>query len=203
MRHRRLPVAHLALALALALTLGACKREAEPGEKPKDIPDTVPDLDPRQLSALDEGLDDLETVPDDMRHIVALTSIAVVSADRLPPDYGKGLLAYMQAPTEERSERAALLMTEHAWLFTEVCRQDFIAVMEEVSAQSGSGQKLGRVWSACEFERFDLLEDRAQFIEASERGIEPMLAYFTYGYLELHGGAHELERALLVEATRP
>src|SRR5690606_26463105 len=89
------------------------------------------------------------------------------------------------------------------WLFDEICGQSFASVTKESMELESKAEVSHHIWRECGFDRYPLLKGEEQFVEVSERvGLEPTIAYFIYGYLNEHGGAHPLESRLLWEIAR-
>ena len=217
------PARSRALAAAVLFCACSCQRaESSPNERSADTnrtsktyhhrhaanhtpqgPETLPPPTERQLRGFDAALDAVEAADADMRYFAALTGLMYASSGRIPPQLASDVLAFGNAATRERQTALLTLFDNSAWVFDQVCGQRFESLFAEGRATRSYRQMARHVWAECKLDRFGLLEGEAAFVESVGRtGVEPLLAYFVYGYLDTHGGAHPTETELLRETAR-
>ena len=142
------------------------------------------------------------TAEDTCPNTLEIIGLMMASSGRIPPQLASDILAFNNAPTRQRSTTFRAVFDNSAWVFDEVCGQQFESAFAEGQATGDRGETARHVWRECRLARYSLLGGEAEFVESSSRtGPEPILAYFVYAYLEAHGGAHPSEAKLLREVA--
>jgi hypothetical protein len=189
----------------VSVIASSCKRDSDSerraaAERARHGPKTLPPPNKGQLQILEKAVAATEAADADIRGFSALTGLMFASTGRIPPQLADDILALGIEGTSGRMDALRRLFNNSAWLFDEVCGQEFESVLAQAQAQANGdhGETARHVWRECRLDRYSLIGGEAELVESSSRtGPEPMLAYFVYAYLEEHGGAHALETKLL------
>ena len=202
---RHAPILTIAV-FALTAT-SACKRSTQSSGDAALLAPNPKDLAPpnaRQLGDLRTAVASVEQAPLDTRSAAALTGLMLAASGRIPPQLAQDLLDYNRADhPEQRASSLSAAIRNNIWLFDEVCGQSFAQVTQTSMSLGSQTEGSQYIWEQCGFDRYPLLQSEQHYLEVSKVvGLEPTIAYFIYGYLDEHGGAHPLESRLLWELAR-